>query len=253
MNNIINYLIIDKIKYKNTNTKQLDKFIQFIDNKTLFNLSINYFKNQYTIYNDPVHFLRPTTVFTNKDKLKFDVINNTPFVIKDTSILKTKLITLNYPLYFFILYNYISPNISKTDNILIVSKNYGLVEFMIYNNFINFDHLYYKVKYNFLDKIIRKVKKEYTFNNYKYGKKLKKKYKFMIFDLIIINIYDVDVKNYTEFKRILKTKEASNLILLKRLYNYLDNLELGGNIIFLVGLYFREETLLIIEHIFKCF
>ena len=253
MNSIINYIILDKNKYINTDKNKLIKFKKFINTELLFELSINFFSLSDSKYNEPIYFLFPLTINDNKDKLKFDIINKQTFFIESKSILKTKLITMNYSIHFLILFNYLSLNISKDDNILIVSKNYGLVELMIFNKFNNFDHLHYKSKYNTINNIIDAIKNQYSFNDFEYGIKLKKKYKFMMFDLILENIYKGDLTSKDEFNKKLKEKEKVNMILLKNLYKYLDNLELNADIIILIGLYFTEETLLLLENIFICF
>lgn len=253
MNSIINYIILDKYKYINNTSKSLTKFKKFIDTKKVFELVTQFFLLPNTKYNDPLYFIRPISIHRNKDKLKFDVINKIPFYLENNTILKTKLITWEYPILFFMLFNYLSLNITTEDNILIVSKNYGLVELLIFNKFTNFDHLYYNSAYTFIQDITDLVKNKYKFNNFKYGDKMNKKYKFMIFDLILENIFKGDMINEYEFKKQLKKKEKANLFLLKNLYNYLDNLELNASIIIMIGPYFREETLLMLENILGCF
>lgn len=251
MNSINKYIFRHKNKYKNNITNTFIKFKKFIDSNLLFDIMNKFYLISYSKYNQPLYFLYPFLLNDKIDKLKFDPINNQTFFIHSKSILKTKLISISYSLGFFIILNYISPDISKNDNILIVSKNYGLVELMIFNNFTNFDHFYIEINFNFINKLTETIKNTYKFNNFKYGKKLEKKYKFMIFDLILKNVYKEDFTNISEIK--INQIEKINLIMLENLYKYLDNLELDAEIIILIGLYFTEETLLLLENIFNCF
>jgi hypothetical protein len=125
---------------------------------------------------------------------------------------------------------------------------------LIFNKFTSVDHLYY-IRNNDIkmQKLTDAVKNKYIFNDYKYGIKLGKKYKLMIFDIILTRIYEEDLKDKIEFEKILEEKEKANLFLLEYLYVYLDNLELDCNIIIVIGLFFLEETLLLLENIFNCF
>jgi hypothetical protein len=254
MNNINNYIIYDKNKYKSNITNTFIKFKKFINSDLLFDLMKKFFLIPYSKYNQPLFFMYPLLLNYNKDELKFDLVNNQTFFLESKSIIKTKLVTLSYSIGFFIMFNYLSNNITKDDNILIVSKNYGLVEVVIFNKFNNFDHFYYESDDNFINKLSETVKNTYTFNNFKYGIKIKKKYKFMMFDLILKNIYKENLISTTELKIKLNQVEKINLKLLYNLYEYLDNLEFNANIIILIsGLYFTEKTLLLLENIFNCF
>ena len=67
--------------------------------------------------------------------------------IKNTTILKTKLITWDMPLYPMIILNYM--NSLSRKNVMAISRNYALVEMLIYyqkKKSINFDHYYYTKK-----------------------------------------------------------------------------------------------------------
>ena len=252
MSHSIKNYIITKLKYNFNKTEKLQKFESFHDYSLLYKNSKYIYNIDPNIYNNHLYYLQPTMTINSK-YLQIDTTNNITY-LNYKNILKTKLIIWPYSLYFFILYNYLSLNKYINDNTLIVSCNYGLVELLIFNNFKNYDHLYYERS---SDKILQiqidTLKKKYLFNNYKYGIKLKKKYKLMIFDLILTRIYNEDLNNEVEFVKILEKKEKLNLFLLENLYVYLDNLEEDGELLFLIGLYFMEETLLILENIFNCF
>ena len=261
MNNIINnYIILHKKKYIYNKSNKLLKFELFYNNLELYQYIKNYFNIKFTKYNDILNYLRPS-LHINNLILNIDEKNNIPYYFEKNNIIKTKLISWPYPLFFFIYFNYLSFNRYKDDNTLIVSSNYGLVEMLIFNKFTKFDHLYYirqndkniYLKNQNIQNISDAIKNEYIFNDYKYGIKLKKKYKLMIFDIIKLDIVKNDYNNELEFKKILEEKERANLLLLEYLYVYLDNLEIDCDIFIMIRFYFMEETLLILENIFNCF
>jgi hypothetical protein len=244
MNHILNSNIF---KYKNKYIKQksdkLIDFKSFIDYDILIKImkDLNF---DYSIYNDIFYALRPLYL------TKKNIYNNTTEIINDFSILKTKLFIFDQIISFYILLKYVDNFLNKNDNILLVSHNYGLVELMKYNNYNNVDHFVYNKQRNIYNKNIEKyIKTIYNFNDYKYGIKLDKKYKFMIFDLVVSRIYKEDIIS----EKLIKQKEHSNISLLEYLYDYLDSLEYNGNIMILISLFFTEETLLILEDIFNCF
>ena len=247
------YVFKSIIKYNHEKSNKLLKFESFYVIQKLYNYTKLFYNIKSTIYNNNLYYIRSDLIHY-KSNIYYDDINNIPYIIKQNNILKTKLIVWPISSNFFIFFNYLSFNRYINDNTLIVSCNYGIVELLIFNNFKNFDHLYYVHDGDKFTQILQDtIKKKYIFNDYIYGIKLKKKYKLMFFDLIITRIYNEDLNNESEFKKILEEKEKSNLFLLENLYNYLDNMEEDGELLLLIGLYFMEETLLLLETIFNCF
>jgi hypothetical protein len=258
MNYLINnYIFISKTKYNFNKTKELSKFESLHDNSILYKNTKTLYNINSTKYNYKLYYIRPSFQ-SNTSNFKIDNINYLTYLDHTDNILKTKLITWPHLLYNLILYNYLSLNRYINDNTLIASYNHGLVELLLFNKCKQFDHLYYIRNFDNhiqtqIETQIETLKEKFMFNNYKYGIKLKKKYKLMIFDLIITRIYAQDLNDEIQFKKILEEKEKSNLFLLENLYIYLDNLEEDGELIIVIGLYLMEETLLILENIFNCF
>lgn len=249
MNNIINsYIIFIKQEYKyNKNIKSIN-FEKFYNNSELFLLNKKFFSIEYTQYNNNLFYILPSV----KNIRTYNIVD-TNETSKET-IIKTKRITWPFGVFFNILLVYLSFDKYKDSNSLLASANYGLAEIFIINKYSNFDHLYIEKSNNpKLYIIANKLKITYIFNDFLYGIRLKKKYKLMVFDLIIDRIIGKDLNNELEFTEILEKKERSNLFLLEKLYVYLDNLEEDGELLLLLGLYFMEETLLLLESIFNCF
>ena len=233
-----------RAKYFKQKSDKLHKFRPFIDIDFYLKLK-NDLNFKISIYNDMYFSLRP-----------FFFEKNNNLLYNDFSILKTKLFSFETIGNFYILIKYLKINISENDNILLVSHNYCIVELFKFYNYNNIDHFYYNARISKYNEIIENnIKSTYKFNNYIYGTELKKKYKFMLFDIVMSRIYIEDIinNNSIQFKKIIKDKEHSNIILLKHLYDYLDNLENNGNILILISLYFTEETLLYLENIINCF
>lgn len=100
MNSIINYVILEKLKYSRLNSNKLIKFKKFINIEQIFNLSKQFYNYRYSQYNHYFYYLRPMSINYDNHKLRFDVINNQPFFTESNSnsILKNKLITWHYPI-----------------------------------------------------------------------------------------------------------------------------------------------------------
>ncbi len=249
MNNIIDsYIIFIKQKYKYDKNNKLIIFKKFHNNSELLQINKKFFSIEYNKYNNNIFYILPSFKNLNEHN-----ILNSYIPLKET-IIKTRRITWPYGVFFNILLVYLSFDKYKDSNSLLASANYGLAELFIINKYNNFDHLYINKSNNsHLYTIAKKLKITYIFNDYIYGIQLKKKYKLMVFDLIIDRLIEKDLNNEIEFEKILEEKEKSNLFLLEYLYIYLDNLEEDGELLLLIGLYFMEETLLLLESIFNCF
>jgi hypothetical protein len=120
-----------------------------------------------------------------KSKASYDVRGYLNFE-NDDSI---EYITVQMPYAVMCNSNYI---VNEYNNTLIVTKNYGLVELFLYYKNYNFDHFHYYLNIEEQEKISTKMKSIYSFNDYKYGIKLNKTYDFMIFDLLLTRIYDIE-------------------------------------------------------------
>ena len=247
MNTLINNFLSYKKKYVINKSKILDKFEYFIEPKII----IDIFKKldvKYSIYNDLYYRIREL----NNSSVIYKHIRGQNF--SDISILKTYFLTWPFPITFLVILNLSSLNYITNNNTLLVTKNYGLVEIFIYYKIYNFDHFHYYLSLDEHIKNSEKIKSMFSFNDYKYGIKLNKTYDFMIFDLLLTRIYDID-NDIDDIKllNIITDKENQIVILLNNLYDYLDNLQYGKNIMILIGLYFTENTLKILEKIFNCF
>ena len=243
MNVINKYIIQSKYNYIKKNNDKINNFNQFFSSNVINKLLLNYDRIKYNKYNMPTYFISTkTTAITNTNEIKFDK-KNLMYKIKNNNILKTKLITWSYPINFFILFNYMDMKIDKDDSILLVSANYGIAEMLLFYKYTNFDHYYYK-KNEITKNFQRKMKDTYKFNDYEFGTKPNRKYKFMIFNIILKTLYE---KNYDDMQ--LKNVELENIPLLEHCYQYIENLEKGGNILIYIGLCFTEETILLLENI----
>ena len=243
MNILIDNFISYKNKYVVNKSKKLTKYKFFIEPKIIVDI-FNKLNIKYSVYNDLYY-----TIIKNNNS---SVIRGYGF--SDISILKTHFLTWPYPLTFLVILNLSNLNYNMNNNTLIVTKNYGLVELFLYYNIVNFDHFHYYLNIDEQIKISTKMKSIYSFNDYKYGIKLNKTYDFMIFDLLLTRIYDIeDNIDNSKLLKIITEKENQIILLLNNLYDYLDNLEYNKNIMILIGLYFTENTLLILEKIFSCF
>ena len=258
MNNILeNNIFVQKNEYNsNNNTKKINKIQKYIfDNEQLKTAIKDSFTIQYNKYNSLLYYIMPShSSYINTASIVFDE-KKLPYRFVNDTILKTKLITWDMPIFFFIIFNYLPININKKDNVLLMSRNYGIVEMMKFYKYINVDHIKYSRKNDVfadtINTIIEKVKSIYKFNDIDFNTKINNKYKFMIFDIIALRITSkyVDKINYNKIKEI----EDASLYLLEAVYNYLDNLEKHSDIIILLSSCMIEETIIILENIFNCF
>lgn len=251
MNVVENYIIYLKNEYiKSNETKYITTDTLLFDSEFIKEIMIKLQNIDYNKYlNTHYFFFIPLSNNDRRLNIKFDE-RNLPYHINNNSIIKTKIITWEYSRYFFILFNYLLLDLDKNDNILLVSRNYGIFEMMKYYNYNNIDHYHYtKENDEFMNKITNKVKSTYSINDYKFGIKLTKKYKFMIFDIILTRFYNLDNFN----NETINNKEQINLPLLQNTYDYIDNLELGGDIIIRLSTCITYETIILLENICNCF
>ena len=245
MNIINNYILKNKIKYLVNNEQvEFKSIFSFDIIKKIIESEKNIKYNKYIFDLFFIFYVDRTS----HNIIQFDN-KNIKHIIEDANILKTRIISWPKPCLFFILFNYLDIKIEKDDPILLVSKNYGLVELFKYYKFNNFDHFYYTDKHDdIINKLVEKIKSTYKFNDFKLDSEPKRKYNFMFFDLILYSKIQDDFTQ-TDIINI----ENSNLFLLKICYNYLNYLENNSNIIIYLGTSFNKDTILILQNICNCF
>jgi hypothetical protein len=204
--------------------------------------------------------------FINMNKLEESLLNRYEMLFrmnyKETPLeeysikLKTKFVykeVMTIFHLFFILFDF-----SNYENILSISANFRIIEVIrYYFKNKNLQHLYFVKEYDsvekkiFINEQINKIKEIYDFKNQHIDKKLKNKFSLMFFDLIYT--YSIDRQGYQQYIKTIKKSEKDNLFLIKKAYDYLDNLEINGTMIVYLHSILNKETLLLLQNIAICF
>jgi hypothetical protein len=163
----------------------------------------------------------------------------------------------------YMYFNYISnANIDKKKKICMIGFNEG-IPCLLSKMGYSYD-FYYKHEYSqsSLTKIAKKneadrmlfIKNTYNIPVIKYDlKNITTKYDTMIHH-ITISIYVLgDIGEYNRIIHAIKQREYINCVYLQDLYNVLDNLNIGGDLIFYYPIILNNCSLLMIESIVQCF
>jgi len=180
----------------------------------------------------------------DKRNYPYDFVNN-------TSILKTKLISWDIPLYPMIIVNYEGMLNKDKLNIMIISKNYALIEMLkYYNEEFVIDHYYYKSDNNKFIPIIDKIKDTYKFDDYEIDTDAKNKYYIIFADLITNRIYGTEKNIDINTIQII---ENDNRVLLDKLCIKLESLRIGGSLLLYSYSFLTKKNILTLEKIINCF
>ncbi len=244
-----------KIKVNLLTEKIIKAQSTFLSTKKKYDVNIKKYAS--TLFHIKNYILRSFKV--DERQYPYDFINN-------TTILKTKLISWDIPLFPMIILNYMQSLFTK--NIMAISRNYAVVEMLIYyqkkmsesnSDFrINFDHYHYTKntgKFNTekiqtsVNSLINKIKTTYEFNDYHIDTIPKKKYGFMLCDVINDRIYD-DIE--LDINLIINIEKENNK-LLDYVYKKMEWLELNGDMLLYSYSFLTEENIQTLEKISKSF